>query len=204
MKMWKIIFIKLLFMGFTGQSQGQESYFCGSPTPCNCLPLIKTVDCVNRALEFIPVFETVHIQDMEVLLLNKNRLSNIKPNVDPTHWISLKVIDLRDNPSLNCSTLDHLTKYYHILSNCIVMETTTYSLTTAVKLQPVNATKESIKHSNHLIGIIVGTPLAIIVLGILIAFAIYKWKSRPREVSRPDQYIEMEHYPSPYNYELSI
>ena len=96
---------------------------CGSP-PCLCFRTGQ-VACkrLGQGLQDIPVFTRRQVENMTSLNLAGNDIREVRVgDFNPRHWRSLQTVDLRQNPNLNCESLNNIQLRVEILTECELLE----------------------------------------------------------------------------------
>ena len=78
------------------------------------------IDCSNRNLTKIPIFNREEVFQMNLMTLDKNHLRKLTRGAfNQSIFVSLMVIYLRDNPNLDCQSVsDNIPTGINVIANC--------------------------------------------------------------------------------------
>ena len=94
------------------------NFLCGVPV---CVCFSKEINCRNRHLRKIPIFEIRESVFIFTLILSRNNITEIDVNdLDYEKWMSLSTVDLRGNKHFNCKTLEYIRPNIEVYSDCYV------------------------------------------------------------------------------------
>ena len=122
-------------------------FACGTQQRCTCFPSLRMVNCISTRppLTAIPKFRKNTIKHVRRLVLQHNWIRNLKSSdFDVEMWPALQHVDIRENPTLNCDSLDAIPNKIRVSSDCPPVEkrnvTETTVTPTTVKMRTTTRT----------------------------------------------------------------